>query len=157
MDVEDIVGSSNQVKGWVKRGSAGRITFALQVPVSSLKTGIAMRDEHLRSKMWLDAAGHPNLRFKGTKARKLSRGKWRVSGHFTMRGVTKAQTVDVSVRQIPSSIASRAGLGQANWLRVRAAFSVRLSDFGIKIPGMAAAKVNDRWTVKISLFAKEAP
>jgi polyisoprenoid-binding protein YceI len=156
MDVEDIVGSSNQVKGWVKRNSAGRVTFALKVPVKSLKTGIAMRDMHLRSPMWLNAKKFPHIQFKGTKATKLRNGKWRVSGVFTMHGVSRRMSVVVRVRKISAAIAARAGLGRANWLRLRTKFNLRLSHFGVKIPGMAAAKVNDKWTVKISLFAKDA-
>lgn len=157
MDVEDILGTSNQVKGHVKRGSDGKVTFSLQVPVTSLRTGIAMRDKHLRSKMWLDAARHPNIQFKGTRAKHLGKGRYRVSGMFTLRGVSRPLTVDLRVRRIPASVASRAGLGKGNWLRVRGRFTVKLSAHGIRIPGMVAAKVSDRWTVKVSLFARQIP
>ncbi len=157
MAVEDIVGSSNKIRGYVKRSSSGKVTFALKVPVKSLKTGISMRDQHLRSHMWLNAARYPYIQFVGSKARKLSAGRWRVTGLLTVRGVSRRTTVVVRVRKIGAALAARAGLGKANWLRVRAQLTIRLSQHGIRIPGMAAAKVNDKWTVKISLFARQTP
>lgn len=155
MDVEDILGSSREVSGYVKRSSTGRYAFAFKVPVSSLRTGIDLRDKHLRSAMWLDAARHPHLEFRGKRVKALGKGRYRVSGTFTLHGVSRPLSVVLRVRKIPASVAQRAGLGKGNWLRVRGQFPVRLSAHGVKIPEMAAAKVNDRWTVKISLFAKE--
>jgi polyisoprenoid-binding protein YceI len=157
MDVEDILGTTHKVAGYVKRSSSGKITFSVKVPVSTLRTGIAMRDKHLQGAMWLNAARNPNITFKGTSAKKLKKGRYRVWGTLTMRGISRPMSVDLRVRQIPSSVASRAGLGKGNWLRVRGRFTVKLSAHGIKIPGMAAAKVNDRWTVKVSLFARQVP
>jgi polyisoprenoid-binding protein YceI len=154
MDVEDILGSSRKVTGYVKRSAAGRYSFALKVPVSSLRTGIALRDKHLRSPMWLDAARHPHIEFKGNRVKYLGKGRYRVRGTLTLHGVSRPKTVVLRVRKIPASVAARAGLGKGNWLRVRGKLQVKLSSHGVKIPEMAAAKVNDRWTVKVSLFAK---
>ncbi len=155
MDVEDILGTSNKVSGYVKRSDTGRYAFAFKVPVASLRTGIAMRDKHLRSPTWLDAARHPHIEFSGKRVKPLGKGRYRVSGTFTMHGVSRPLSVVLRVRKIPASVAARAGLGKGNWLRVRGSFEVRLSRHGIKIPEMAAAKVKDRWTVKISLFARQ--
>ena len=119
----------------------------------SLKTGIDLRDQHLRSKGWLDASAHPYIEFKGENARKIRKGHYRLTGTFTIKGVSRTKSIDVKVKQIPSSLAKRVGLGDKPWLRVRASFSIKLSDFGVRIPSMTAAKVNDRWTVKLSLFA----
>ncbi|NOZ01976.1 MAG: YceI family protein [Deltaproteobacteria bacterium] len=83
---------------------------------------------------------------------------YKVSGTFTMRGKSRPLTLDVRVREIDGAKAKRLGLANSTdsaWLRVRGSFKVKLSDHGVKIPGMAAAKVNDEWTVKISLFAVE--
>jgi hypothetical protein len=58
------------------------------------------------------------------------------------------------VRKIPSAQGTKLGLAEGDWLRVRSQFTLRLSDFGIQVPAMAAAKVNDQWTVKVSVFGK---
>jgi len=60
----------------------------------------------------------------------------------------------VNLKKIPAAKASAIGLGDGDAIRVRGEFTLKLSDFGIVVPGMAAAKVNDEWTVKISLFGK---
>lgn len=155
MEIEDIFGTTHTVKGWLKLDRKGGGTFHLEVPVASLKTGLAMRDEHLRSAMWLNAAKHPNLVFAGSSLKKLGRDRYLVSGTFSMNGKERPLRVTVRTRPIAKAMAMKLGLGQENWVRVRGAFAVKLSDYGVKVPKMAAAKVNDSWAVKISLFAKE--
>ena len=151
MDVEDILGTSNVIKGSVDltKGS-----FKFEVPVASLKTGIDMRDEHLRSEMWLDAKNNPNLVFEGTKIDDLGGGKYKVTGKFYARGQAKDISIVLNAKKISADKASKVGLGDNGAVRVRGEFTLKLSDFGIKVPGMAAAKVNDEWTVRVSLFGK---
>lgn len=154
MDVEDILGASHEVSGSLNfDGRKGN--FSLAVPISSMKTGIDLRDEHMRSPMWLDAEAHPEIKFEGNKIRSLGDGKYQVTGNLTMHGVSQSLSVVVATRQIPAERASKLMMGDTNWLRVRTSFKVSLSDFGVKIPDMAAAKVSDEWTIKVSLFAKE--
>jgi polyisoprenoid-binding protein YceI len=152
-DFEQILGSTNQLKGWVKGDmAAGTGSLLLKVPVASLNTGIEMRDDHLRSPNWMDAEKFPYITFKSSSFK--NDGKtWSVTGDFTMHGVTKTMTVDVKVRNIAEEKAVAAGIGKGNWLRVTTTFTVKLSDYGITVPDRAAAKVSDTWTIKISAFA----
>jgi polyisoprenoid-binding protein YceI len=154
MEIEDIFGSTHAISGWVKLDRRGA-TFRLEVPVASLRTGIDTRDEHLRSETWLDAARYPKIVFEGRSIRDLGKGRYQVSGLLDLHGQKRAQTVVVSARRIPRKLAERLGLGDAEWVRVRGTFQVKLSDHGVRIPEMTAAKVNDLWTVKVSLFAKQ--
>ena len=50
-------------------------------------------------------------------------------------------------------MAQKAGLEPGEWIRVTAPFKIKLSDFGVKIPEMAAAKVNDTWQLNIQAYA----
>ena len=59
--------------------------------------------------------------------------------------------IEVNTRRVYAE-AEKAGLGSGEWLRVSTSFDVKLSDFGIAIPGMAAAKVNDTWKVTVQAF-----
>ncbi|MFN2441185.1 MAG: YceI family protein [Thermoanaerobaculia bacterium] len=153
-DFESILGSTQEIGGRVvadlKKGT-GSVEIA--IPVASLRTGIEMRDEHLRSPMWLDAPNHPNIEFKSTSARRLDGDKWLVKGTFTFHGVSRELELEANVRPIPEAAAKAAGLEAGDWIRVTAPFTVRLSDYGVKVPEMAAAKVNDEWKIRLVAFA----
>lgn len=153
MEIEDILGTTHTVSGTVTLDSKGG-SFRIEVPVDSLRTGIDLRDTHLRSEHWLDAAKFPTIRFEGKEIHWEGDAKARVSGIFTLHGVSKPLSVTVDVRRIPSTQGTKLGLAEGDWIRVRGEFPVRLSDFGITIPAMAAAKVSEVWTVKVSLFGR---
>lgn len=153
-DFETVLGSTNQVTGYVKSDLAkGKAQIELQVPVASFNTGIAMRDEHLRSAGWLDAEKYPVITFVSNGAKKSGENDWSVDGKFTMHGVTKNIEAKVNVRLIPRDVAKQAGLEAGDWLKVATTFEVKLSDYGVKIPKMAAAKVNDTWKVTFLAYA----
>lgn len=153
MEVEDILGTTHKVSGMARLDPKGG-SFRIEVPVDSLRTGIDMRDQHLRSEGWLDAAKFPTVRIEGQDIRWEGDTKVRVSGTFTLHGVSKPLSVTVDVRRIPSKQGTKLGLAEGDWVRIRGEFPVKLSDFGIAIPSMAAAKVSDVWTVKVSLFGR---
>jgi polyisoprenoid-binding protein YceI len=153
-DFEVILGSTNQINGIVAGDlEKGVGSISVEVPVASLKTGIDMRDMHLRSPMWLDAEKYPNITFTSTSARHRRGSTWEVRGILTLHGVSREVTVKADVRPISAAVAQSAGLEPGDWVRVSAPFNIKLSEFGVKIPDMAAAKVNDLWTVKILAYA----
>lgn len=56
------------------------------------------RDEHLRSKEFLDAEKFPTITFKSTKVEKGdAEGKLKVSGELTIHGVTKPVTLETEI------------------------------------------------------------
>ncbi len=153
-DFETVLGSTNQINGTVSGDlQKGTGAISVEVPVSTLKTGIDMRDEHLRSPMWLDAAKYPKITFASTSARRLRGNTWEVRGTFSLHGVTRDIVVNAEVRPVPESAAKAAGLEEGEWVRLSVPFTIKLSDFGVMIPPMAAAKVNDLWTVKLIAWA----
>jgi polyisoprenoid-binding protein YceI len=94
--------------------ASGRVT----VDVASIDTGITRRDNHLRSDDFFAAARHPEATFV------IERGapdgdRWLVSGPLTVRGVTRALAVPVSVT-----------VG-ADTVRVAGQFTLRRREFGI--------------------------
>ena len=153
-DFEIILGSSHKVSGSVVTDlEKGTAKIELYVPVASLRTGIDLRDEHLRSAMWLDAGKYPTLSFVSKSARKLAADRWEVRGTFTMRGVSREISTTVQVRLIPASIAKKAGLEKGQWMKVSTSFPVSLSDFGVEVPDMLGARVNDVWSVRLLAYA----
>jgi polyisoprenoid-binding protein YceI len=152
-DFEQILGTTNKASGLITADfETGKGSVKVTVPVSSMKTGIELRDEHMRSAGWLDAEKYPEISFVSQDVTHEDDGKWIARGTFTMHGVSKEMSVKVAVKQIPAALAEKAGLGGGEWLRIMTAFDVKLSDFGVTISDRAAAKVNDTWKVTVQAF-----
>ena len=155
-DLETVLTRSSVLAGEaVLDATGGRVKLA--VPVGSLRTGIAMRDEHLRSPMWLDAERYPTITFASTKAEKAGDRRWKVTGDFTMHGVTKALVIEVQATPIAREVIAKAGFTQGGkgGLSVRASFALKLSDFGVKVPDAAAGKVSDALAVSVDMLGIE--
>lgn len=63
-------------------------TVIFTAKTTSVDTGVAPRDNHLRTKDFFDVAEYPDMTFKSTKVEKKGKNLL-VTGDFTMRGVTK--------------------------------------------------------------------
>jgi len=124
-DIETIVGTTNRAKGEIKADlEKATGSVSLSVPVASMKTGIDMRDEHLRSEMWLDAKKFPEITFVSKKVERDgdAENRVKVTGDFTMHGATKEMTVAVSWKELPAEAAKKGGFPDGRWLK----FSVQI-------------------------------
>lgn len=160
--LETINGVSSRVSGSVRFDPAnlGSARGRVQVPIASLRSGIDLRDEHLRSDTWLDADSHPNGIFEITSVRGAQRlspnqeARVTVAGRFTIHGVTRRVTADARVKWIPLTDEMRSTPGiDGDVLRVRARFTIRLSEFGVEIPTVVRLKVSNEITVTANLRA----
>ncbi|HEY0715624.1 MAG TPA: YceI family protein [Polyangia bacterium] len=68
----------------------------VKIDANSINTREPNRDKHLRSADFFDVAKHPELVFKSTKIEKAGKDKYKVTGDFTMRGVTKPIVLQVN-------------------------------------------------------------
>lgn len=66
-----------------------------EIDATSLSSGVADRDNHLRSADFLDAANYPTISFKSTKVDLTSDNEGKVTGDLTIRGVTHPVTLKV--------------------------------------------------------------
>jgi polyisoprenoid-binding protein YceI len=150
--IETIVASINASHGFVgidkEKGVAG---LRFHIPVAQLKTGIPLRDEHLRGETWLDEKKFPMIAFESVKATKKDDKTWAVEGTFTMRGVAKPLALDVAVADIAAEEVKKANWGERPGVRVTGDFKIKLSDFGVKNPD--PTKINDNLSVSIFLVA----
>jgi len=109
----------------VPDGDFSKATVAVTIDASSIDTGVADRDAHLKSPDFFDVAQYPELRFVGKRVQPRSAADIDVVGDLTIKGITRE--VVLRVEQ----------LGQAKdpWGNVRAAFSAKTSidrkDFGL--------------------------
>jgi len=146
--LEDIRGLSNDVKGMVTFNVNDLKTLKGKISVStaSIKTGIDLRDEHLRSENWLDASKYPEINFtikKVTDIKQLADNKFelKVIGDFTLKGVTKEITANATLTYLDESEQTKLR-APGDLLGVQATFKVKLSDFGVtnKIVGQKVAE-----------------
>jgi polyisoprenoid-binding protein YceI len=153
LDLEVIVGTTNVATGEIVMDGKGG-SVSLTVPVDSMKTGIAMRDEHLRNESWLDAAKFPTITFKSTKVAPVQDkpGQYDVAGDMTIHGVTKSIQLVVTHKTLPDEAAKAAKFPEGKWAKFTGEFDVKISDFGIHIPPMVATKVADVWKIKLAVY-----
>ncbi|PJF31735.1 MAG: polyisoprenoid-binding protein [Candidatus Thermofonsia Clade 1 bacterium] len=57
--------------------------------VASVNTGVADRDNHLRSADFFDAANHPTITFKSTSVKPTGENTAEIAGDLTIRGVAR--------------------------------------------------------------------
>ena len=65
------------------------------IEAASLDTAVPDRDKHLRSPDFFDVEKFPTITFKSTKVESAGKGKLKVTGNLTMKGVTKSVVLAV--------------------------------------------------------------
>jgi polyisoprenoid-binding protein YceI len=149
-ELETFTGRTDKVTGTLmfdpgKRTGSGRIV----VDAKSIDTGIPLRNDHMQSGQWLGTEANPNITFETTRVQFVRGDQYRVTGRFTMKGVTKTVTTVATVRHQKATDATRKAGFKGDVLQVRANFTIKLSDYGITISGPATGKVAN--TVRIGL------
>ncbi|MFZ4634732.1 MAG: YceI family protein [Saprospiraceae bacterium] len=73
----------------------GTAQVELTIDAASINTGVADRDNHLRSDDFFNAEKFPQIHFKSTGVTKSADGKIHVNGDLTIRDITKPLTLEV--------------------------------------------------------------
>jgi polyisoprenoid-binding protein YceI len=95
-----------------------RSKVEVDIDASSIDTGVADRDTHLRSADFLDAEHHPRITFRSTNvegAHKAAGDRFKVQGELSIRGTSIPVTLDASFE----------GAGKDPWGNEKAGFSAR--------------------------------
>lgn len=147
------------------RGQFSRWTGTLQVPpdrdftqasldvvidASSIDTGVADRDAHLKSGDFFDVERYPELTFRSGAVEKVSDERLKVSGTLTIRGTSRPVTLDVDVH----------GFAKDPWGHERAAFTAKThvdrKEFGLtwnQALETGGVMVGDRIDIEIEIEA----
>jgi polyisoprenoid-binding protein YceI len=67
----------------------------LTIDVNSVNTDDTQRDVHLKSADFFDTEKFPSITFKSKSLKSVGQNKYKLTGSFTMHGVTKDVTLDV--------------------------------------------------------------
>jgi len=150
---EDFVGRTNKVKGNLtvdisKKTGSGKLI----VDLASLNTGIDARDDHMRSEGWLNVAKFPTAQFETTSIASKGGDKFELTGNFTLHGVTKKMTVQATAKYIAESEVTKRNRFAGDVVQIKTKFNITLSDYGVKIPEMAADKVSNNLIIAVSVI-----
>ena len=134
----------------VPAGDFAKATVAVTIDASSIDTGVAQRDDHLRSADFFDVAQFPELRFVGKRVQQRSGTTIDVVGDLTIKGITREVTLRVEQH----------GQAKDPWGNVRAAFTAKTSidrkDFGLtwnQVLETGGVMVGDRVDIEAEIQA----
>jgi len=100
-------------------------TVEFTAKATSVDTGVAGRDKHLRTADFFDVEKFPDITFKSTKVEKKGKG-WILTGDFTMHGVTKSISFPFQIAGwLPADDRSGGKMG------IAAETTINRRDFGI--------------------------
>ena len=85
------------LEGSLERSNDSQLQASFRAPTSSVRTGIALRDWHLRTRHFFDAKHHPTLTFESTSFRLLGDGRARVEGRLTIKGETRPWALEATL------------------------------------------------------------
>ncbi|MCX7807214.1 MAG: YceI family protein [Deltaproteobacteria bacterium] len=159
--LERMTGSSRTVEGEfvLNPSDLSQIRGTIRVPIATLRTGIELRDEHLRGPSELDAARYPHAVFEPVRvegARNLVPNqvvRFVLVDRFSLHGVTRELRAEVQVRWMPASDELRSQGISGDLIRAQATFVVNLPDYGIYVNPFVRLKVSDNIRVNVTLRA----
>lgn len=132
-------------------------TVEFTAKVTSVDTGVAARDNHLRTKDFFEVDTFPDITFKSTKVEKKGKA-YMLTGDFTMKGVTKSITFPFEISGwLP------AGERDGGKMGITAETTINRRDYGVNygtnLPS-GIASLSDNVTIVLMIEAgkkKDAP
>lgn len=139
---------TDAVSGQVSLGSEqpGSLDGALSVDLRTLKTGIGMRDRHMRNN-YLEvekAPGFDTATIEDIQIEKLD-GKTSFNGTLVLHGERKPISGSATIAR------------QGGGYRIEAEFPVKVSEFNIPKPSYLGVGVQDQIRIKIALTVTSVP
>jgi polyisoprenoid-binding protein YceI len=116
--------------------------LSVKIQADSVNSGSGMKDGKLKSKDFFDVQNDPYITFVSTKIVQTSHNTFDVQGDFTIRGVTKPETLTLTV--------SGEGTGSGE---IKGTMAFDRKDYGMN-KGIPLVKIADRVEVTVDLVAK---
>src|SRR6478672_7465431 len=134
----------------VPNGDFSQATVAVTIDASSIATGVADRDAHLKSPDFFDVVQYPELRFVGKRVEPRSTNEIDVIGDLTIKGTTREVVLRVE----------QYGQAKDPWGNVRVGFTATTSidrkDFGLtynQVLETGGVMVGDRVEIEAEIEA----
>ena len=126
-----------------------RASVKVSIPLSSLNTGVAALDEHLRSEDFFEVAKFPTATFCSTKVEPgMRKDRLKVTGELSLHGITKPVTLEVTVLKVGANPRT-----QLPTVGFEATTTLKRSDFGL---GAFVPQVSDEIRLQLTSQGVEA-
>ena len=163
--LETVVGKTGDITGYIDVDPAdisGTARASFEVDLASLKTGIGMRDGHMREQ-YLEVEKYPKAVFVLKEVKSAEPNTLQdnmpvdltLLGNFTVHGITKEVEVPATAIYMKENEDTKARL-PGDLLHITATFDVYLSDHNIKRPQFVILKLDDRQKIDLDFFASTA-
>jgi polyisoprenoid-binding protein YceI len=131
--------------------SSAKVEATIQA--ASINTNNAKRDDHLKSADFFDVEKFPTITFVSKSVQVGKDGKGKMTGDFTMRGVTKPVTLDVEV------LGSGKGMGGQTVAGFVARTTINRQDYGVSWNRVVegAQMLSDDVAIELNVEAKTKP
>ena len=145
-------GSFKNIVGTIQFDGANLATasVAALIPLDSLESGIAVRDDDLKGPKYFNTALYPRASFNSLKLNRNKAGKYVLSGVFGLHGLKK--NVDLTLTE-PPQIVIKAGKQS---LSISATGAIEQSHYGLTLKRLhpdGFVKVNDKIAIKVMVKA----
>jgi polyisoprenoid-binding protein YceI len=114
----------------------------IKIQAASVNTGSGMKDSKLKGRHFFNVKQYPLITFLSKKTVQTGPNTFEVQGDFTMRGVSKPETLALTV--------SGAGTGSGT---IKGKMAIDRKDYGMK-SGIPLIKIADRVEVTVDLKVK---
>ncbi len=163
--LERIKGTTSKVIGYAVRAPGEALALVageFVLPVATFDTGIPLRNEHLQSPRWMDAATHPEVVFvlKNTigvseikKSDEYVTYELTLRGTMTVKGTSRDMEIPARITLMPANDQTKVR-APGDLLAIRTTYTIKMSDFGIGVgdAGISVGKVSDELTMDTFLL-----
>jgi polyisoprenoid-binding protein YceI len=97
MGISTVRGAFSKLSGTVQYdpNDPSKTTIDVTIDANSIDTRVEARDKDLRSPRFFDVEKYPTITFKSKHAEAAGKGKMKITGDLTIKGVTKEVVLDV--------------------------------------------------------------
>ncbi len=134
----------------VPNGDFSQATVDVTIDATSIETGVADRDTHLKSADFFDVEKFPELTFRSRRIEPRGSDRFSLIGDLTIRGISREVTLDVE----------SAGQTKDPWGNIRAGFAAKTAvdrkEFGLtwnQVLEAGGVMVGDKVEIEIEIEA----
>ncbi len=153
-DVENFTAKTNKIKGTIQFDRDAKTgSGVLTIDGSTFDTGFDIRNQHMKSADWFNFDKNPEIKFATTRVQWMRDNSYRITGNLTLNNVTKAMITTATVKFTAANDATRSARIAGDSLALNTTFKIKLADFNVKHPNIAAGRVNEEIVITIKTIA----